>query len=100
MDTNQQTGGETVHVGNLEGPIKHLCWKESGGLVRCDRMRGHGGQHSWERPRSEAVLAELVMRLRREFGIQPAPDKQAAMDAILVELQSLTSSIDERETNA
>jgi hypothetical protein len=34
--------------GNHETPLYALCWQqEPDGLTACDRMRGHGGEHSW-----------------------------------------------------
>lgn len=29
-------------------PKATLCWKQSPGMVRCDRRRAHLGPHSWQ----------------------------------------------------
>jgi hypothetical protein len=34
--------------GTHEPPLYALCWQQKPeGYVACDRMRGHGGPHSW-----------------------------------------------------
>lgn len=44
----EMSGRRMIKVPDLPQPRAVLCWKQSATMVRCDRMAGHQGKHSWD----------------------------------------------------
>ena len=47
-----------VHVPDIPGPRRPLCWKQGPTMSRCDRCLGHAGLHTWEWAAITTALAE------------------------------------------
>lgn len=71
---------ESNAVPELPSPRARLCWKQSAGMVYCDRRARHHGPHSWELDAlktTATTVQGLVAGLDRTGGVDFKKDSAA-----------------------
>jgi len=60
---------DSINVPDLEGPMSLLCWVQSKTMVRCDRVAGHVGLHSWEHLNLDKIKRKSEWAISMEWQV-------------------------------